>query len=172
MRLGGALVLRPVAVGRLLTPLQDPHSSPAPPPHESGCVEGGRHLLGGWEPQSPPRPFSLCPRPPCPARVPPPRPRLAERRERTAARGAHGGRSAQRGIPRREPSGGWGRPRGGHCIGRAVETPGAAGRARLVSEAAGCQEPESGRRDPAAPAHLVRCPSWALLPPPSIPARP
>lgn len=93
----------------------------------------------------------LCPRPPCPARVPPPRLPPAEQCERTATRGAHRGRSAQLGTPSWEPSGSRGHPRGGRSRGKAVETPGAAGRARLVSAAAGCREPESERRDPVVP---------------------
>lgn len=82
--------------------------------------------------------------------------------ERTAA-GAHSG------DPAREPSGGSGRPGGGRR-GRAVETPGPAGRAKLVSAAAGCQKPESGHGDSSVP--CPPCPGLCARPPPSIPALP
>lgn len=121
-----------------------------PLPLESGSIEG-ETPVGGLGGQSPPGPLPLRPRLPCPVWVPPPRPPPAEQRgsatrpeERTAA-GAH------RGDPRTEPSRGRGRPRGGQSRGSAVETPGAARRARLVSAAAGCGEPGGGRRDPAVP---------------------
>lgn len=83
-------------------------------------------------------------------------------RERTAARRAHRCGSARLGTPRREQSRGRGCPRGGQSRGNAVETPGAPGRARLVSAAAGRGEPESGRRDPA----VLSPPGPGLCPPP------
>lgn len=124
--------------------------------------------MGGWERQSPSGPLSQRPRPPCPLRSRPrglsEQSRESARRpaERTAA-GAHGG------DPAREPSGGSGRPGGGRR-GRAVETPGPAGRAKLVSAAAGCQKPESGHGDSSVP--CSPCPGLCARPPPSITALP
>lgn len=85
--------------------------------------------------------------------------------ERTEAGGARGGRSARQGTLRREPSRDRGRPRGGLNGRSAVETPGAAGRARLVSVAAGSRG--AGEETPASPA-----PSRGLSRGSSVPAPP
>lgn len=118
-----------------------PGAAPVPPPPNLAVWRAGDTCWEGWERQCRLGPLLLRPRPPCPAWVPPPWRPPAEQRERTATRGAHRCRSAQLGTPRREPSQGRGHRRGGRSRGRAVETQGAAGRSRLVSEAAGCWEP-------------------------------
>lgn len=154
-RLGCTLVPSPVAVD---SPLHDSHQVSSVPSPESVCVEGGKTPVGGLGAAEPTGASLPGPGPPCPARSRPHR-RRQQSGERTAARGAHGGGgSAPCGARCGEPSGGRGRPRGGRSGGRALETPGAPGHARLVSAAAGCREPGSGRRDPVVlrPLGLVR----------------
>lgn len=150
----GALVQSPRVLDSSLSFKRFPAAlqRPLPPTRQYG---GGKHLLGGWEQQSPPGPLPRRPRPPGPSRVPPPRPPPAERRvsarrpeERTAARRAHGCRSARRGTPRREASRARGCPRGGRSRGSAVETPGAPGRARLVSAPRGVGSQRVGVETP------------------------
>lgn len=134
---------------------------------ESGCMEGGRHLLGGWKPQSPPPlPGPLPASPPARPRSGPALAAAASRAasERTEAGGARGGRSARQGTLRREPSRDRGRPRGGLNGGSAVETPGAAGRARLVSVAAGSRG--AGEETPASPAPSRGLSRGSSVPPP------
>lgn len=137
--------------GRRLTLLCTiPRSSPAPYPPRIW-------LCGGWETpvgeaaEPPPPPPLPGPPPASPPALPRSGPALAAAAsraasERTEAGGARGGWSARQGTLRREPSRDRGRPRGGLNGGIAVETTGAAGRARLVSVAAGSETPASWPR--------------------------
>lgn len=103
MRPGGALVQSSGVVGASLS-----FALQRPIPRETGCEEGGRHLLGAWERPSPPGPL-LHPAPPPALPGSGPAPAAAASRaasERTAAGEAHrgGGGSARWGTPHREPS--------------------------------------------------------------------
>lgn len=151
VRLGGALLRSSVVVDSSLSFARFPAAlqRPLPPTPESGCMEGGRHLLGGWKRQSPPGPLPLRPRPPCPSRVPPPRPQLAEQRvsaprpEERATAGAHGrgpaqGTELRQGPPDRRAER---RERRGDAGGSGPRQAGECGRG----------EPESGRGDAAVP---------------------
>ena len=146
-----------------------PSSSPAPSPPQI-CLYGGCETpVGGLEAAEPPH--LPGPPPASPPALPRSGPALAAAAsraasERTEAGGARGGRSARQGTLRREPSRDRGRPRGGLNGGSAVETTGAAGRARLVSVAAGSQG--AGEETPASPGS----PSRGLSRGSSVPAPP